>query len=275
MTDQVPMQFAFFLGGHDLEMLTIRDFLVQQSVNVFDAQLRWGAKASQYENEITDALSVGQTAVLIELIDDTATQVSRHPRVTMIDHHGDHAGHDQPTSLEQVIRLFGLSNTDLQRNRHWQLVAANDRGHIRAMRSLQPSASNDEIRTIRVLDLQAQGIDERTLCAAKELTHIAERRLDGKLTILNVPDDRLGLYAEVMEEFFDGPGFENLLVIGKNEVGFYGNGRIIQRLAIQSPPNSSWYGGDLPDHGFWGATTSTLEFDPVAFISSVCSSPEP
>lgn len=44
-------RLSFFLGGRDLEMVTIRDLLLASGVDsadVHDAELRWGAKASAY-----------------------------------------------------------------------------------------------------------------------------------------------------------------------------------------------------------------------------------
>ena len=47
-----------------------------------------------------------------------------------------------------------------------------------------------------------------------------------------------------------GPGFNNLLVISPNQINFYGAGFVIQQLVDKFP--AGWYGGELPDRGFWG-----------------------
>lgn len=66
-----PSNLAFFLGGHDLEMLTIGDLVREVAPDrLFDRNLPWGAKASAYRGEIDDAVASGLQPVLVELEDD-------------------------------------------------------------------------------------------------------------------------------------------------------------------------------------------------------------
>ena len=99
---------ALFLGGHDLEMITIgelgRRWLSPERVH--DKGLRWGAAASTYSAGIGAALATGLTAVLVELEDDLPASLDR-TRILIIDHHGAGAGADQPSALHQVFRLIG------------------------------------------------------------------------------------------------------------------------------------------------------------------------
>ena len=42
----------FFLGGHDAEMLEIRNLLQEKDECFFDKHLSWGALLSAYESEL-------------------------------------------------------------------------------------------------------------------------------------------------------------------------------------------------------------------------------
>ena len=55
------------------------------------------------------------------------------------------------------------------------LVAANDKGHIRAMRSLQPTPTDEEMRAIRLADLECQGV-------SKSDWRVAQRAISRKET---------------------------------------------------------------------------------------------
>lgn len=104
-----PSTSLFLLGGHDLEMLEIGR-LVRETLGeaaVVDKDLPWhAAAASAYRAEIEAAVAAGATPVLVELRDDLPPALSG--RCVQVDHHGERAGADQPTSLEQVFALLGL-----------------------------------------------------------------------------------------------------------------------------------------------------------------------
>lgn len=251
---------VFFLGGHDLEMVTIRELLKDRRVEHYDAGLHWGAKASAYAEALRIEAERGRTLVFVELELDIELPASAD--VVLIDHHGPLAGRDQPSALEQVARRIGIDSAEFAGNRWWQLVAANDRGHVRTMRSLDPPATDAEVRLVRQRDLMAQGVADDELAAARAQAAEATQLANGRLTVARCPTNRTGLVAEMMEPFFGGAGYENLLVIGHSQVGFYGQGSCVSRLAQLSPPAASWYGGSLPEYGFWGAKTDSLEFDP-------------
>ncbi|MBI1938221.1 MAG: hypothetical protein HYS25_08845 [Ignavibacteriales bacterium] len=57
---------VFFLGGHDAEMEEIRNILAKHNFIFFDKNLSWGAKASDYKEEI-EKLKENETAVLSKL----------------------------------------------------------------------------------------------------------------------------------------------------------------------------------------------------------------
>lgn len=245
----VPVEFDyhFFLGGHDLEMVTIRELLARYtSCVIHDRLLRWGAKASDYRAEIAAALEAGAVPVLIELKLDLPLPSDK---IRVIDHHGAQAGHDKPTSLEQVFALLNLPGTLW--DRHLQLVAANDRGYIPAM--LELGASRQEIESIRQQDRHAQGItvaeEQAAVVAVQQLDYL----LDGRLIVAHLPHNKTAALIDRLQlgqlDQSDA-GCGNVLVFSPREVNFFGNGKAVYALASAFP--GGWYGGDLPVKGFWG-----------------------
>jgi len=103
VNDDRPGGEVYFLGGQDLEMLAIAELVGRVAPGrVVDKRLPWGAKVSDYGAEIDAALRAGRAVVLVDLDDDLG--LSGGPdavRVVAIDHHGNRAGADRPTSLEQ------------------------------------------------------------------------------------------------------------------------------------------------------------------------------
>lgn len=129
----------FLLGGHDLEMWTIKQMLEERDdCAVADKQLHWdNALLSAYEEELSN--NADFEIYGIELRED----ITAPDNYISIDHHNDRSG--QPSSLEQVASLLGVTLTQYQ-----QLVAANDKGYISAMMALGASKEKiDEIRKKR------------------------------------------------------------------------------------------------------------------------------
>lgn len=103
----IAASFKFFLGGIDLEMVTIRELLRAQGVDFEDVGLSWGAKASSYAAGIHNALAAGQKPVLVELTLDLPATVINQCHI--IDHHGPAVAKIMPTSLEQDFELLSAS----------------------------------------------------------------------------------------------------------------------------------------------------------------------
>jgi hypothetical protein len=264
MTASSATSLHFFLGGADLEMRTIRQLLTDHGVQCSDAGLAWGAKASSYLPELRACHSAAQTPVLVELEPDLPQDLQQHCRI--VDHHGPRAGRTTPTSLEQVFTLLHLPQESW--TRFHQLVSANDRGHIRAMQALTPPATAEEIRRIRDADLRVQGATDDDFSVAAIAAATAVQHCQGRLTVATT-EGREVLVAELLEPFFGGPGFQNLLVSGPRTTTFFGSGRWVQKLADHcGSPTKFWFGGDLPDFGYWGAETLGLSFDPLSAIVS-------
>ncbi len=234
--------FAFFLGGHDLEMVTIGDLLQEARVDcVYDKQLRWGAKASHYHKELLAAQQTGRQCVLVELDPDVEI-----PQAIWVDHHNERAGADKPTSLHQIFALLDLPNSRWDR---WlELVAANDRGHIPAM--LAAGATRQELRRIRKADRRAQGITEYRERQGREALKHARRLASDRLVVVQLPHGRTAVVADRLDPALGGPGAENLLVLTPEGPEFFGDGQIIERLKKSYP--GGYYGGSLPAYGFWG-----------------------
>jgi hypothetical protein len=233
---------TFFLGGRDLEMVTIRELLEQAAPGRFhDKQLSWGARASAYRDEIDACLRRGDTPVLVELEDDLGLDA-----LFVVDHHGQRAGQDQRTALEQVFALLALPP---ERWTRWHsLVAANDRAYIPGL--LAAGATPAEIARVRAADRAAQGITREEEADAEIALKQAERLCDGRLTVVTAGHARLAAVEDRLHAALGGPGFENLLLIAPGEVNFSGDGRVV--LALDRRVPGGWYGGALPARGFWG-----------------------
>lgn len=243
-----PDRLHFFLGGRDLEMQAIRALLQDHAPGRFsDGGLAWGAAASAYIDKIRESLGRGETPVLIELADDLPDGAFDRSRCLVVDHHGALAGRGRPTSLEQVFALLGLPRSAWTREH--ELVAANDRGHIRAMQALDPPATAAEIGSIRDRDRRAQGISDAD--EAEAARAVAQREAKGRLTILTTTGRSSTAAADLMEPVLGGPGYDALLVAMPETLAVFADGGTVRWLADRVP--GSWFGGDLPMRGFWGA----------------------
>ena len=147
----------FLLGGHDLEMQTIKKLLDKEGIEYEDKKLSWGAKLSAYKEVIE--VNPNKTFYAIELeIDDKEFYKKYKEQIKIIDHHNENSGN--PTSLEQVIALLKVKKKlDNKTIRHYELVAANDKGHIAGLKCV--GATKEEIEDIRNEDRKAQGVYEK------------------------------------------------------------------------------------------------------------------
>lgn len=239
----------YFLGGRDLEMQEIRRLLERHAPgHVEDFGLGWGARASAYRDRIEASLAAGETAVLVELIDDLPETLPR-ARIHIVDHHG--ALVDRPTAIEQVFRLLGLPQTAW--TRHLALVAANDRAHIAGL--LAMGASRDEVAAIRAADRAAQGVTEADEDEARRA--IAARRVDGRLTEIETASGTSSAITDLLHPALGGPGHDALLVAMPGKLAAFADGDKIRRLAGAVP--GGYWGGDLPRRGYWGISLPQAE----------------
>lgn len=246
-----PPSCRFFLGGHDLEMVTIADLLRKAGFagRVEDKHLSWGAKASAYANEIRESLRRGETPVLIELADDLDDSFERS-RILSVDHHGTRAGAEAPSALRQIFDLAGRSH-GLSWTRHYALVEANDIGHAAGLGAA--GAAPAEIRALRDADRRTQGIGVDVEEESRRAIAAMIRR--GGLSIVETKAPTSSAIADFLLPEYGGPGAPNLLVLMPDKAAFFGEGRVVRALACFP---GCWYGGALPDKGFWGAPRASV-----------------
>jgi hypothetical protein len=239
-------RWAIFLGGRDLEMVEIANLVAGRAdVEVHDRRLPWGATASAYATEIRAPLDRGRAAIVVELPDDLPADVPRE-RITWVDHHGALAGADRPTSVEQVFAALGFAADRWTRD--LTLVAANDRGHVRALQAA--GATRDEVAAIRARDRLAQGITATEEAEGRAAAGRAETRCGGRLTVVRLPHARTATVTDVLDAGLGGPGYHNLVVFCPGQTVFFGTGRCIDALRKSYP--DGWHGGELPERGYWG-----------------------
>ena len=241
--------YHYFLGGNDLEMEAIRRLLDYRNIpagHIHDKKLGWGAKASDYAGEI-HALPEKAIPVLIELENDLGL---KPPKAIVLDHHGEQAGMDRPTVLEQLWSLLEMPPQDWGKPPFddFPLIVANDRGYIPAMRRM--GASDEDIATIRARDRKAQGITDEEEAAAEAAIEQRRKTAEGRLIVVELPHARI---APVTDRLALGDGYDNLLIISPGEVNFSGDGALVACLDRAFP--GGWYGGELPRRGYWGKTT--------------------
>jgi hypothetical protein len=244
MTTRTPRRFVFFLGGQDLEMAEIRRLLEETGVPFHDRGLDWGARASAYRQELEAALESGAKPVLVELEDDLGLGPES---VIHVDHHGERAGPGRAASLHQVFALLDLPPA--RWTRRLELVAANDRGYVPALRAA--GASPEEVREIRREDRAAQGITHAEEAEAERAARAAvDARAGGRLGVAHLAHGKTAALVDRLQPEMGGAGPENLLVWSPGEVNFFGSGALVAALDRSFP--GGWYGGALPERGFWG-----------------------
>lgn len=232
----------YVLGGADLEMRTIAELLQRHAPGrVHGGEHRWGVRASDLEPTLRLLDQHGARLITVELPWDLPWQPAE---LVEVDHHGPRAGADAPSSLRQVFDLLGLPAAAW--TRELALVEANDRGYIEALQAL--AATPEEIARIRAADRAAQGIraDEEQ----QALAALATLEQQHGLTIAHLPHARTAALVDRLHPALGGPGYQQLLVLSPNETNYYGPGPAIHALNLAYP--GGWYGGALPERGYWG-----------------------
>jgi hypothetical protein len=118
------------------------------------------------------------------------------------------------------------------------------------MLALRTPATREELNLIRAADRAAQGVRPEDETAAREAIARRQTIAGGALTILRLACQRTSPAADLMEPVLGGPGYRNLLVLSPGEANFFGEGALVLGLNERFP--GGWYGGDLPERGFWG-----------------------
>ncbi|MBM3436558.1 MAG: hypothetical protein FJY07_10130, partial [Bacteroidetes bacterium] len=221
----------FLLGGHDLEMIEIRNLLDAAVIPYIDRNLSWGARLSSYQDVLSENANKFEFIYGIELIQDIEFPVN----YILIDHHNENA--KKEASIEQVATLLEIELNDYQR-----MVAANDKGYIPAMVEL--GATSENIHEIRRKDRQAQGVTEEDEELAKESLKNAEHFKDvisvkSLTSKFSAVSDRLyphekfivyndakltyyGHFIKYLKEEFKDLINQNKAYCGGNPLGFFG-----------------------------------------------------
>jgi hypothetical protein len=242
----MSQRFAFFLGGQDLEMLTIRQLLIEKydRARIFDKSLAWGAKLSDYQSDLTSASMSGLTPVSIELPNDMPADWPLRSRLIEVDHHG--ARHNEASALRQVFDLLKLPESDWTRD--FALVAANDVGHVRKMREI--NASRFEMLSIRRRDRAAQGISVQE--EEQGLTALRTAKTNGNLLIVQLAHGRSATVTDplALEPTFSGYP-KNVVILSPDSTMFFGPRTIVDALCKAFPKG---YSGGQGDEGFFGVS---------------------
>jgi hypothetical protein len=230
--------FWFFEGGQDLEMKSIDAHLKRAGVRHSNKNLAWGAKASDYREEIEVAVARGYVPVLIELEVD----IDLPEDAIDINHHDDRAG--EPSSILQVLDLL-----DIKPTRHDLLVAVNDSDFLHGL--LRFGATPAEIAEIRSGERQIQAItaeqEEQAVAALRDM-RIEEINGVALGIVDNLPHSR---FAPVSDHAFAGGQVDCLVSVyrgkeGSHEIQFEWYPELVRALAEKYP--DSWSGGQ-----YWGS----------------------
>lgn len=238
-------KYIFFLGGYDLEMVTIKEILEERKEKFFDKKLSWGAKASAYQSELA-LLQHEQIPVLIELEID----IPIPPETILIDHHNERAGKDKKTSIEQVADLL-----DVKLNRWQQLISANDKGYVWGMQDI--GATEEEIKKARTLDMEKQGVSIEDQEKAKiSVNHFLER-ISKDMVIINSLIEKTSPITDLIYKYYR----HIFIITPSNKLSYSGTEQIIKILEekyaeLKKEDNKikTWSGGYLPDHGYFGSS---------------------
>lgn len=219
----------FFLGGHDLEMMTIRDLLVSKDLRYGDLDLKWNnAKLSAYKVYVDKFLSESFGGMIygVELENDLDLPAEVY---VPIDHHN--VLSHNPSALEQVVELLQVEMT-----REYELIAANDKYYIPGMLAI--GASEEEIQNIRLRDRAAQGVtleDER----------LAERAIRDNLSVKNglvTVKAYNSVFSPICDRLYP---YNSLLIYSSTEFTYYGAAAVVvlHLLNDEYDKGGVFYGG--------------------------------
>ncbi len=237
--------YLFLLGGHDLEMLEIKELLDKNNEKYLDNNLAWGAQWSDYSSDIINPENKKKTFVGIEL----AGKKRRPIGSIDIDHHNFNSG--KLSSIEQVSELL---NVELN---HWQkLVAANDRGYIPGLELL--CATKEEIKKIREADKKAQGVTEEDEAKAKESIE-KHKETAGDVVIVKSLTNKFSPITDLMYGKAD-----QLIIYNDTSLNYYGPipKELIPHYANQIEAGKAYYGGNS-SNGFFGLAKGLWSKDEI------------
>lgn len=233
-------QKVFFLGGHDLEMATIRSILDEEEYAYVDKNLSWwNACLSEYQTFFEKYPENEYDIYGVELKEN----INPPDNYFSLDHHGIYQ--DRPSSLEQVCRLLHHKMT-----RHEKLVAANDERYIPGMLGFE--ASTEEIDYIRHQDQREQGVTEEDEAAALKALREHQEHYSNLICVYS----ETSKFSPIVDRLFPKT---HILVYTDSELTYYGRMRDTYLDALQeSYPTVTFYsGGGI--NGYLGVSGCTKE----------------
>lgn len=246
------MKSVFFLGGHDLEMVTIKKILDEYKQEYLDKDLSWdGACLSEYADSFTKYPPSEFQIFGIELREDIETPDNYHH----IDHHNSYEGN--PSALSQVCKLLkkDMSKEEL-------LIAANDERYIPGMIAL--GASKEEIDSIRRKDRECQGITLEDEESAEEAIHRAflfgqrckNRHDSGTYYGLTYVYTKSSKFSPIVDKLFPT---SNLFIYTDSEFTYYGEKKdqYLKKLRAEFKDIAFYTGGG--GNGYFGASECKKE----------------
>jgi hypothetical protein len=242
--------FLFLIGGHDLEMVEIIKILDSLEIPYIDAALDWNNaiweayKGISYLASIEEALSCKTQVYGIELRGEII------PGCKLIDHHNEFQ--HLPASIEQVAELLEVKLDPWQ-----QLVAANDKGYIPAMKKM--GATQEEIDNIRRADRKVQGVTVEEEKQAE--MDIASSIKINDLVIIKTTLER---FSPIPDKLFGKTN--KLLIYNHSTLNYYGKGKnnVADQFRQMVDSGKAYEGGGKL--GFFGISKDAFDRDEIIKI---------
>lgn len=244
---------VFLLGGKDLEMNEIEKILEkQENCKVFNNDLSWGAKLSDYNQEIEKYKDDENTTIYaVELEEDLPIPQN----YVQIDHHG--KNDYKPSSLEQIAEILNI-----ELSREQKLIAANDSRYISGMKNL--CATKEEIEDIRKRDREIQGVTPKDEELAKEsIEESNDKYIYSKTPFFSAISDKV---------YFK---FQNYVIFNDTKIVFHGYKKqnILDFLKSKNIKEEDYYYGG-GEFGFVGVKDKVLSEEQIKNLVENFKEPE-
>ena len=241
-TDKQPL---FLLGGKDLEMKEIRNLLKMHGIPFVDKGLSWGASLSSYKEELSHWTDYSDIYGVELHQDISVNDIPDNYRT--IDHHDQYEYNN--SSLEQVRDILKGLGKEVEWTDRLKWVAANDKGHIAAMKAAD--ATDTDIELIRKQDREAQGVTEEDYRLAEEAVKGKKEIKKGDDTELVIIKSKTGKFSAITDLVYP---WKRLLVYSETELAYYGKDksglRSEVKKAFELHDDSFYWGGG--DNGYFG-----------------------
>lgn len=249
--------YIFLLGGYDLEMVTIRNLLIEHgyidNISLFDKHLSWGAKWSDYSDVYSRFADTEKIIFGVELLPD----IKLPSNCQQVDHH--YPTNSEPTSIEQIAKLLDINMT--RRNK---LVAVNDVAHINGLRLF--GASDMEIAEIRQLDRLAQGVSMK-----EELQAVIDCEHKLVLNGIEVVETTITHFSAITDRL----QCEKLFIFNDTKFCYYGTNalKLGENLFYNELKENTMYCGG-GENGFLGSASGAYSKTDIKeiFLNKICES---